>query len=563
MTDDLHNQVLSDASKKHFGFLYPLKPLYEKAGIQFDQMIEIIELKSKVLGRTEQAQNAKIQKKNKNKGDSPVKSKDPGFFSLGKALSYLITSAFLMLYGFIFNEPATMLSIIFTVGFVMQFLSIVTSFPVLILATKDYTILATKPLNSKTISAAKTTVATLYMICTSGTIYGFTFVPFIFKGMWSVIPMMLIAVILSNLLCVALSYMLYGLILKFYDGEKLKDILSLFQIILTVFIMIGYQLIAQLQNIVDVTTKVSFHWWHLFVPPLWLSNFSATLLGPDYFLPGLLSFVLLTGIMVLHFSFTGKILEENLSKMLGEGEVRRGSYQLKLAFQERIGKFLFKDLQDQAFFILGYSVSSNDRKMKQTIYPMYVSMLILPALMIFNAWRDNPQPLRMVFDQNSWLIFSLYFAGITIGSVVMYAKRTEKPQGAWVYDVLPIRSQRRAFKVVGLNLILKYVLLPMVLFSILMLYLSGIGNVFNLITITLFTLLITLATLKSEKVDWPFSYELTYSEGKKGMMILVNLFAIGAFVGVHAACQYLLAPYGVPVLMVVTGASAWLIWRKI
>lgn len=564
-------KVKTASGFQSFHYLNPLRIFYEKAGIDYDQMLEIIQLKAKILGRTEQAQIAKSKanrRKLKAKYDqkevsSEVSPKDPGLFSMGKAISYLVTSAFIMLYGFIFNEPTTMLSIIFTVGFVMQFLGIVTSFPVLILDTKDYTVLSTKPIDTRTLSAAKTTTAALYMLFSSGAIYGFTFIPFLFKGFYSIIPMMLIAVIFSNLICVALSYMLYGVVLKFYDGEKLKDILSIFQIFLTIFIMVGYQVIAQLQNIVNVATLVSFQWWHLLVPPFWLSNFSATLYSKATLLPGFMSAVAILLLMFVHFRYTGKLLEENLNKMLSDGEVKRSSYMRKVGRQEWLSRLIYKDPQDRAFFMLGYSVSTNDRKMKQTIYPLYVSMIILPALMIFNAWRENEGSLSSVFKQNSWLIFFLYFAGLTIGSIVLYAKRTENPKGAWLYEVLPIRSQRRAYKAVAANMIIRYVAIPMMFFVVLMGSLAGPTSYLSLCLIYVFTLVTTFATLKSEKIDWPFSYDLTYAEGKKGIMILVNFAALAAFVGLHAVCQYFLNPYGVPILLVLTIGFAILLWKKI
>ena len=239
-----------------------------------------------------------------------------------------------MLYGFMFKEPSTMLSIIFTVGFVMQFLAIVTSFSVLIFNTQRFDFLSPDFFN------------------------------------------------------------------HFSNG--------------------------------------------------WLSNFSAILMEPSYILPGLLSGAMILGLLTLHFAFTGRFLEENLSKMLGEGDSHIGQYSLKLAFQERIARLLYKNKQDQAFFILGYSISSNDRKIKQTIYPLYVSMLI----------------------------FTLYFAALLA-------------------------------------------------------YFSGLKNLPSLAFIMFFTIFMTFVTLKTEKIDWPFSYDLTFAESKKGTFILVNLACTLVFVALH------------------------------
>lgn len=557
-----------NVARRPFGYLYPFKSLFEKAHIDFEQMIEIIQLKSRVLGRTEQEQLEKARarkRKFKMTAQTTLKktNEDSSFFSTAKAISYLITSLFIMFYGFLFTDPRTTLSIIFTVGFVMQFLGMITSFPFLILDTKDFTVLATKPIDKRTIAAAKTTLATLYMIFSSGAIYAFTFIPFIYKGHLEILPFMLLSVVLSNLVCVGLAYLLYGMVLKFYDGEKLKDLIAMFQIALTIFIMVGYQLIAQLQNIVDVASGVTFSWWHLLIPPLWFSNLSATLLNTQTLVPGLLCGALIFLFLLIHFTLTGKLLEENLGKMLSDGEAHRNSYHRKVALLEKLGRIIYKDSQDLAFFMLGYSISTNDRKMKQTIYPMYVSMLILPAIMLFNAWREHEENLFQVFSENSWLIFFLYLSGVTIGSVVLYVKRSENAKGAWVYEVLPIESKRRAYKAVAANMILRYVALPMAIFVILMLFLVGFSGLWGLLCIFTFTLLTTFATLKTEQITWPFSYDLNYSEAKKGILVLLNLLALGLYVGLHAICQYLLAPFGVPLLWVFTCIATYFLWKKI
>lgn len=551
------------SAKQPYRYLKPFRGLYEKMGVNFDQMLEIIELKSQLLIRTEIAQKRQSKKQKETDLETQALNKHASLFSPMRAFSYMLTSLFIMLYGFLLESPSTGLSLIFSVCFVMQFLSVITSFPILILDTKDITILTTKPLSTKTIAAAKTTLATLYLCFTSGTIYSFTFIPFIYKGYYNVLPPMLLSVVLSNLVCVALAYLLYGLVLKFYDGEKLKDIISGFQIVMTVGVMLGYQVIAQIQNIINTAAEVHFEWWHVLIVPFWFANVSSLFLSPDSVVPALISFGLIVMVIVIHFTLTGKMLEENLNKMMRDGETKRSGYNRKLALQTHLASLIYKESLEKAFFLLSYSISVNDRKMKQTIYPLYVSMIILPAIMILNAWRDQHLPIRQLFAHVPWLVFTLYFTGLTIGSVVIYVKRTEKPQGKWLFDTLPIASKRRAFKAAALNIVLRYIAVPMLLFCSLFLYWAGFKHLIDLILIFGFTLLTTVFNLKSEQVDWPFSYELSYAEGKRGMLILINLAGGLLFVVLHVLLAYFLAPIGVIVLTLATYLATYLIWRRI
>ncbi|MDN8977892.1 hypothetical protein Q0P22_14925, partial [Staphylococcus aureus] len=55
-------------------------------------------------------------------------------------------------------------------------------------------------------------------------------------------------------------------------GEKLKDIINVVQIVLTVGIMIMYQLVGRLFDILDVGSRFTItSWWQGFIAPLWFA----------------------------------------------------------------------------------------------------------------------------------------------------------------------------------------------------------------------------------------------------------------------------------------------------
>lgn len=522
-----------------FQWLKPFKNLYESFGVDFDKMLVIMELKTKMLTRGWQSQI--LNKKNKSsdaQGKTPTPDKDLSLFNWGKSIGYAFCSLFLMVYGFYFSDPGLALSICYLVCFVMQFLGVITDFPVIILDTKDSTLLATKPVDTKTISAAKTTLTVIYMAINTISLYSLIFIPFVIKMKWSIVLMMALSIPLSNLICVALAYYLYGTILKFFDGEKLKDMVSGFQILLTVLIMVGYQVVLRVTNLVDPMATLKFAWWHMLIPSYWLT-YLTTIFSPEVAYPafsvGLIAAAIILGILLMHLLVTGKILEDNLNKMLSEGEKKRGFYEVKLKWHQAISKIVFrKDREARAFYLLGYSVSANDRKMKQTIYPLYVSMLIAPVIIFINLGSDYGFNMFRIMQKLPFMVLCLYFCVVATSSVIFFAKRTENPKGSWVYDILPIENMSSAYIGSVFGLCAKFVWPPMFVLSLLTFFLGGIGVLDDLILINAFVCLMCTLSMLMDHISWPFSMELGQNESKD-FAVTFALFAIPiAFAGIHA-----------------------------
>lgn len=78
-------------------------------------------------------------------------------------------------------------------------------------------------------------------------------------------------IFLINLFIVALTAILYMMILRFFDGEKLKDMINYVQIGLSLMLMIGYQVLIRSFEFVNLDMTVVFHWWSIFLIPMWFA----------------------------------------------------------------------------------------------------------------------------------------------------------------------------------------------------------------------------------------------------------------------------------------------------
>src|SRR5690625_6690496 len=72
----------------------------------------------------------------------------------------------------------------------------------------------------------------------------------------------LVMLLLLVLFIIALTALIYIFILRFFNGERLKDIINYVQILLSVSIFIGYQVLIRSFDFVDFDFIYDFSWWH-------------------------------------------------------------------------------------------------------------------------------------------------------------------------------------------------------------------------------------------------------------------------------------------------------------
>src|SRR5699024_12851008 len=81
----------------------------------------------------------------------------------------------------------------------------------------------------------------------------------------------LVLLVFFTFFIVALTTLIYILVLQVFDGVKLKNMINYIQIILSVAIIIGYQLVINVFNVVGTEVEYAFHWWHVLIPPMWFA----------------------------------------------------------------------------------------------------------------------------------------------------------------------------------------------------------------------------------------------------------------------------------------------------
>ena len=139
--------------------------------------------------------------------------------------------------------------------------SMISEFSSVLLDVRDKSILSTKPITVKTVNAAKFMHILIYLTYLTIALTAIPLVVGIFMQGIVFFILTVFELVLINIFVVVLTAILYIVILQFFDGEKLKDLINYVQIGLSLVLMIGYQFLVRSFELVNLNMVMEFHWW--------------------------------------------------------------------------------------------------------------------------------------------------------------------------------------------------------------------------------------------------------------------------------------------------------------
>lgn len=450
-------------------------------------------------------------------------------------------------------------SYIFPMGLVygvLMFLlmtSMISDFSQVLLDIRDKNILNTKPVDKRTVNAAKIVHVSIYMFILTGTI---TAIPLIVSLLARGNPFFLIFfvhIILIDLLIVVLTALLYILILRFFDGEKLKDIINYVQIALSLSIVIGYQLVIRSFEFLDLNFSFTAEWWHLLLPPVWYGAMFEVLLGQardGYSI--LFSVLALIVPFIAIFIYIKSIpsFERNLEKLSHQGVAKKKK-------RDRISSWICSSKEERTFYNFAQKMMKNERQFKLKVYPSFGLSFIIPFILIFNELRMSS--FAEVADSRYFL--SVYFASMMIPTIILMLRYSESYKGSWIFRALPITSKSLIFKGTLKAFMVNLYLPIFLLLSVLLMLVFSMGIWLDLIVVLLVSCLFVVICFKILNGDrLPFSESFSMTQQETGKMFLLFI-PIPAFFGIHywmTTIDYGVFGYGVILVI----ANIFL-WRKL
>jgi len=520
--------------------------LYKKLGVNYDTMRMILQIKLIMDSR-----RVSVVMSNNNKGEDDCKNNYIQSLMINMFMS--IFTGLIIMYNVASMVAA---NIIIGISLFMMVSIMISDFSSVLLDVREKNILLPKPIDNKTFNAAKTTHICIYLM---GLSLSLTLIPLImgtvkYGALFFVI--FLVENILSVLIVISLTSLIYTLVLRFFDGEKLKDIINYFQIILAFVLIFGYQLAGRVFSGVNMKGQYVPKFWHALLPSMWFASTFGILIDANketflIFLSSLAIIVPIT-LMVIYIKKLVPYFEKNLQKLNDNGgAIRKVSGKRK----DLIVSLVCNDNIEKSMFKFTQNMISTERDLKLKIYPSLATALFIPILFMLidrndgNSFMDNIQT-----SYGGKVHLLMYISIILLCFCTAYINNSDSYKGAYIYKVLPIESPGIILKGAIKGALFKLVIPLYILESVLFLILKGPAIILDLIVMFLVLLIISVIYFKISNDRMPFSVKFTTADSSKLLVpTIICILLLAVFALIHIAIRNnitLLGIYAVVLLIV-------------
>lgn len=473
---------------------------------------------------------------------------------------YVLFGLFLIPFTIMGDNYLFQMSIVF--GMIVFFLmtTMISDFSSVLLDIRDRNILYPKPIDRKTISAAKLIHIVIYLSLMTIALAGPMLLAGLIKHGIVFFLVALLNIILIDLLIIALTALIYLMILQFFDGEKLKDIINYVQIGLSFSIMIGYQLLIRSFDIVDLSITLEPAWWQILVFPIWYGVMMELVMngGSQPF------FLLLAGLGVIipfisiwiYVKLTPSF-ERNLQKL---SQHNKGRQKKRIKVGESFKRIICPSIEERVFYQFSSLMLKNEREFKLKVYPSLGFSIVVPFIFLFTFIDDfSKESFDLIRNGKSYL--NIYFSLWMIPTIIITLKYSGSHKGAWIYKLSSLKSLKPIFSGTMKAFIVKLYLPIYLLLCIVFIPIFGVRIIPDLVLVFVSAVIYSIICFAILQKSLPFSQSFeSYSQGNGGMIFLLMLL-VGLFAGLHLVSM--LFPFGLYIYLSLAILTLPLLWQKV
>ncbi|WP_096273300.1 hypothetical protein [Paucisalibacillus globulus] len=526
--------------------LDPFQSVFRKMNIDYSVMRKILEVKLTMDQRrvpTILSQNAK-----KKEGNQFLKS----------LWIYALYGLLLVPFVFLGDNYLFQVSIMAGIAMFILMTSMISDFSSVLLDVRDKVILHTKPVNSRTISAAKIIHIAIYLTLLTGAFVAIPAIVSLVVEGFSYFLLFILTILLIDLFVLAFTALIYMFVLQFFDGEKLKDIINYVQILLAVAVVVGYQIIIRLFDVVDLEYVYDFSWWHALIPPVWFGAPFEMLLNQTFSSEMIiLSLFAVFGpiLSIILYYVLMPSFERNLQKLMEESSTKKKK---KRSLQDFFEKVVCFSREERLFYRFASIMISRERDFKLKVYPSLGMAFVFPLIFLFN--NLSFQSFEELGQGRSFL--TIYFANVMIGTVVYMVQFSAKYKGAWIFQTTPIQKQSIVYSATLKAFFMKLYLPLLLLLSILYIWIFSFRIVLDLMVVMTSALLNILIAYKIfNNGKYPFTEPIESAQqggGATGKIIILMLF-VAAFTIIHLIVSFI--PFAIYIYLVLLITLTAVLWK--
>ena len=503
------------------------RPLFEAFGVEYEKMRLIVNMKLTLDKR----------KNNSSENKNSLMQSVILYLIIGFVASRIIVMPL---------DIMTKMTVLFALIFVMLLTCFITDFSSVILDTYDRHIIGITDVKSITLNMAKIVHIIIYISIMSFSISAFSILMILMAYNIGFCLLFILCMILMDFLLIMMTSVIYYLLIKIFKGEKLKDVLNLFQIFMILVFSIMYYLITSSLSDIQINYTFSIKAYDLFIPFMWFASlFCVAFYGKIetlYIIMSILGIIVPILSIFIYIKLT-PAFERNLEK-LEQVSYNEKDSKTKKSFVSKLGDKICKNNEEKSFFEFIYTNLSRDREFKTRVYPTLASGIIMPLVLLIVTYDRSMsimEYLKSLSTTNNFL--NIYLAVILLQNCILLLKYSKEYEASFIYDVLPISKKKNIYSAEFKVIIIKLFVPVFIIIGIPYLILFKAKFIVHLLIAFVSTIFISMGTFRVNDKSLPFSEDYAVTANTSNFLNIIK--SIG-FVGAAVLLHYLIilkAPY--------------------
>lgn len=498
----------------------PFRWFIEKMGADYNQFIQILRLK---LTLDDRRANKYSKKKENEQGKTLMK----------QAIFQIVMGVFFALFVMLVKSPFTFYYFSHTFIMVMMAMMIISEFTTILFDTSENAIIQPLPIKGSTINLARNAHVFLYLLMMAFNLSVLSIIVACIKfGVISGL-IFLFTIFLNVLFTLFLTNILYLGIMRLASGERLKNMLMYFQVIIAIFFMGAYQIgLNMVDRSVISDMILPIHWYTYFLPPAFFSGLIEAISTLTFDRSHLLFVAEALIIPPIAIFLTGKYLTPVFNRKLMDLEQGDRVSKVKIETQGnslyyRIMATLFvRGQEEQAAFKMMWKMTGRERQFKQTFLPALGYILIM--IIAPNIGKHDSLSEIIKSDKYLLILYVFMFIGFTLCTSLLTGNNQAS---TWIFKSLPLGSPANFFKGTIKATFAKFFVPFYFTIGTLLTALWGIKILPDVIIVFLSIYMFTLLSYYLQQPGFPFTMEKMATQGGSNAMKIFGLIALTAALG--------------------------------
>ena len=503
------------------------RPLFEAFGVEYEKMRLIVNMKLTLDKR----------KNNSSENKNSLMQSVILYLIIGLVASRIIVMPL---------DIMTKMTVLFALIFVMLLTCFITDFSSVILDTYDRHIIGITDVKDITLNMAKIVHIIIYISIMSFSISAFSILMILMAYNIGFCLLFILCMILMDFLLIMMTSVIYYLLIKIFKGEKLKDVLNLFQIFMIFVFSIMYYFITSSLSDIQINYTFSINAYDLFIPFMWFASLFCVIfygkIQTLYIIMAILGIIVPILSILIYIKLT-PAFERNLDK-LEQVSYNEKDSKSKKSFASKLANKICKNNEEKSFFEFIYTNLSRDREFKTRVYPTLASGIIMPLVLLFVTYDRSisiMEYLKSLSTTNNFL--NIYLAVILLQNCILLLKYSKEYEASFIYDVLPISKKKNIYSAEFKVIIIKLFVPIFIIIGIPYLILFKAKFIVHLLIAFVSTIFISMGTFRVNDKSLPFSEDYAVTANTSNFLNIIK--SIG-FVGAAVLLHYLIilkAPY--------------------